>query len=65
MEIDEKRLWWALDKIAVKCSADSMRGPDIAEQEYAKAKADAAEEMMEYLERPTPEECRRWYSLGL
>jgi len=45
----EKLLWWELDKIAVH---ESEIGGNME-------KADAAENMMRFLEAPTPEECRK------
>ena len=49
----EKLLWWELDKIAVRESNPGMN----------MKKAEAAENMMKFLEHPTHEECRRQYQI--
>lgn len=47
--LSEKRLWWEMDKIAVR---ESGPNPAMANM----PKANAAENMMRYLEKPTKEE---------
>lgn len=49
--MDEERLWFELDKIA---NREAGVGGN-------KEKSDAAENMMRFLEKPTPEECRQMY----
>jgi asparagine synthetase A len=49
----EKLLWWELDKIAVR---ESSMGMNID-------KANAAENIMKFLEKPTHEECQWQYRL--
>jgi hypothetical protein len=50
-EMEEKRLWYELDKIAV---AESGLGGNIE-------KANAAENLMKFLDKPTHTECREWW----
>jgi len=49
--MDEKRLWFELDKIATVEAGPGMN----------MAKTNAAVCMMLYLEKPSPEECRQMY----
>ena len=49
--MDEKRLWFDLDKIA---TIEAGCGGNMA-------KSDAAEAMMRFLEKPSYEECRQMY----
>ena len=51
MEVDEKRLWFELDKIVVKETACGKETD----------KCRAAINMMKFLERPGHEECRQMY----
>ena len=54
--MDEKRLWWELDKIAVY---ESSPGGN-------EKKAAAAENMARYLKKPSHEECHRmWIEDGV
>lgn len=50
--MDEKRLWFELDKIATVEAGAGMN----------MAKSDAAVAMMKFLERPSHEECRQMYA---
>lgn len=52
--LTEKELWFLLDRIAVEESA--MGGN--------KAKSDAAVALMEHLQKPSPEQCKRLYDAG-
>lgn len=49
--MDERVLWWELDKIAVR---ESTRGRNME-------KADAAENMMKWLKKPSHEQCQQMY----
>lgn len=53
----ENRLWWELDKIAV-CNSECVPA---STQMKRREKASAAENMMRYLHKPTPEWCRMKY----
>jgi hypothetical protein len=53
----ENLLWWELDKIAVEQSIPTPLDTG-AER---KKKADAAESMMRFLRKPTPDWCRKQY----
>ena len=50
--MEEKRLWFELDKIAVRETGRAWGNLK---------KADAAVDMMRFLEKPSPEECRRLF----
>ena len=52
MMMEEKRLWFELDKIAVRETGRAWGNLK---------KADAAVDMMRFLEKPSPEECRRLF----
>ena len=53
----ENLLWWELDKIAVKGGNPFPKNTWVERSK----KADAAENMMRHLQRPTPEWCRERY----
>jgi len=53
----ENELWWQLDKIAVKYSNPV---PESSREERLK-KAEAAENMMRHLQKPTHEWCQEKY----